>query len=123
VIGRPELKSDPRFAEREPRKTNRAALNILIDEVLATAPAAEWEQRLNRAGVPAGRVLTVPQVLAEPQVSAREMTITFEDVPGVDRTVTVVRGGFLVDGQAPKPSRPPPRLGEHSEEILTESGG
>src|SRR5215216_5617302 len=123
LIGRPELAGDPRFAERETRKTNRYALKPLIEDALAAAPAAEWETRLNAAGVPAGRVLSVPQVLAEPQVAAREMTIRFQDVAGVDRPVTVVRGGFLVDGQAPRPARPPPRLGEHNDEILRETRG
>jgi CoA:oxalate CoA-transferase len=118
LIGRPELKTDPRFAEREPRKANRFALNPLIEEALAAAPAAEWEARLNRAGVPAGRVLSVPQALAEPQIAARQVTMRFDDVPGADRPVTVVRGGFLVDGEAPRPLLPPPRLGEHDAEIL-----
>ena len=118
LIGRPELATDPRFAERETRKANRIALNALIEEALARAPAAQWEARLNRAGVPAGRVLTVPQAIAEPQIAERAMTIRFDEVPGADRAVSVVRGGFLVDGEAPRPSRPPPRLGEHSDELL-----
>jgi CoA:oxalate CoA-transferase len=118
LIGRPELKTDPRFAEREPRKANRFALNALIEQALAAAPAAEWEARLNRAGVPAGRVLSVPQALAEPQIAARGMTVRFDEVAGTDRPVTVVRGGFLVDGEAPQPPFPPPRLGEHDHEIL-----
>ncbi|WP_207478563.1 CaiB/BaiF CoA transferase family protein [Arenibaculum pallidiluteum] len=118
VIGRPELASDPRFAEREARKRNREALRALIEEALAAAPAAEWEARLNGAGVPAGRVLGLPAALAEPQVQGRGITTRFEDVPGLDRPLTVVRGGFLVDGEAPRPLRPPPRLGEHQQEIL-----
>ena len=120
TIGRPELKTDPRFAGREARIVNRAALNALIEAALASAPAAEWETRLNRAGVPAGRVLSVPQALAEPQVVERGMTTRFEAVPGADCAVAVARGGFLVDGEAPQPSRPPPRLGEHTDEVLGE---
>ncbi|HYF53261.1 MAG TPA: CoA transferase [Salinarimonas sp.] len=117
-IGRPELAADPRFAERETRKRNRLALKAEIEAALAGASATEWEARLNRAGVPAGRVLAVPQTLAEPQVAARAMTARFEAVPGLERPLTVVRGGFLVDGEAPRPSRPPPALGEHDDEIL-----
>ncbi len=117
-IGRPELAADPRFAERETRKRNRLALKAEIEAALAGASATEWEARLNRAGVPAGRVLAVPQALAEPQVAARAMTARFEAVPGLERPLTVVRGGFLVDGEAPRPSRPPPALGEHDDEIL-----
>jgi CoA:oxalate CoA-transferase len=117
-IGRPDLSADPRFAEREARKANRAALTVEIEAALAAAPAADWEARLNAAGVPAGRVLTIPEVLDEPQIAARALLHRFDTVPGADRPLTVLRGGFLVDGQAPAPDRPPPRLGEHQEEVL-----
>lgn len=118
LIGRPELSGDPRFAEREARKANRAALTAEIEAALAADSAAAWEGRLNAAGVPAGRVLTIPQVLAEPQVLARELLHRFDEVPGTGRPLTVLRGGFLVDGAAPLPQRPPPRLGEHQDEVL-----
>lgn len=118
LIGRPELAEDPRFAEREARKRNRPELNAAIEEALAVRPASVWEETLNRAGVPAGRVLTVPEVLKEPQVAERAMTKRFAGVLPEDKTLTVVRGGFLVDGQAPLPGSPPPKLGEHSQEVL-----
>jgi crotonobetainyl-CoA:carnitine CoA-transferase CaiB-like acyl-CoA transferase len=119
LIGQPELADDPRFAEREARKRNRAALTERIETALAVAPAAEWEERLNRAGIPAGRVLTIPQVLAEPQVVERKLTTRFEAVPGVDGALTVVRGGMLVDGAAPSTAVPPPTLGQHMDEIFS----
>ncbi|RRI07731.1 CoA transferase [Mesorhizobium tamadayense] len=118
LIGRPELASDPRFAERETRKQNRAALKTLIEDALAGASAAAWEEKLNRAGVPAGRVLTIPQVLQERQVTERGMTTRFQEIPGMDRPLTVVRGGFMVDGAAPMPAGPPPHLDEHADEIF-----
>jgi CoA:oxalate CoA-transferase len=118
LIGRPELADDPRFAERETRKKNRAALNAAIEDALAVRPAAVWEETFNRAGVPAGRVLNIPEVLDEPQVVGRNMTQRFDGVLPDGRALTVVRGGFLVDGQAPLPASPPPRLGEHSDEIF-----
>ena len=118
LIGQPELASDPRFAERETRKQNRAALKVLIETALASASAASWEEKFNRAGVPAGRVLTIPQVLGERQVVERDMTTRFQGLPGMDRPLTVVRGGFMVDGAAPLPTLPPPALGEHMEEVF-----
>lgn len=120
LIGRAELAVDPRFADRETRKRNRAALKVEIEDALASAPAAVWEETLNRAGVPAGRVLTIPQVLAEPQVLERQVTANFEGVPGMDRPLTVLRGGFMVDGAAPLPTKPPPALGEHMNEVFAE---
>ncbi|TIO26186.1 MAG: CoA transferase, partial [Mesorhizobium sp.] len=118
LIGRPDLASDPRFAERETRKGNRAALKPLIEDALAGAPAAVWEEKLNRAGVPAGRVLTIPQVLQERQVIERRMTTRFQEIPGMDNPLTVVRGGFMVDGAAPVPADPPPRLGAHMDDVF-----
>ncbi|MER8906721.1 CoA transferase [Mesorhizobium sp. M0854] len=118
LIGRPELASDVRFAERETRKQNRIALKALIEDALASGSAAAWEETFNRAGVPAGRVLTIPQVLQERQVIERGMTVRFQAVSGMARPLTVVRGGFMVDGEAPLPSRPPPELGEHMDEVF-----
>ncbi|TIX36587.1 MAG: CoA transferase, partial [Mesorhizobium sp.] len=92
LIGRPELASDVRFAERETRKQNRIALKALIEDALASGSAAAWEETFNRAGVPAGRVLTIPQVLQERQVIERGMTARFQAVSGMDRPLTVVRG-------------------------------
>ncbi|MER9519293.1 CoA transferase [Mesorhizobium sp. M0614] len=120
LIGRPELALDARFAERETRKRNRAALKVEIEHALAGAPAAAWEEMLNRAGVPAGRVLTIPQVLAEPQVLERQVTANFDDVAGMDKPLTVLRGGFMVDGEAPLPTKPPPALGEHMGEVFAD---
>lgn len=118
LVGLPELASDPRFAERETRKRNRIALKALIEDALANSSAVAWEETLNRAGVPAGRVLTIPQVLAEQQVIEREMTTRFDGMPNIDRPLTVVRGGFMVDGAAPLPTKPPPALGEHMDEVF-----
>ncbi|RUX46330.1 CoA transferase, partial [Mesorhizobium sp. M7A.F.Ca.CA.002.09.1.1] len=120
LIGRPELASDVRYAERETRKRNRAALKVEIEDALAGASAAAWEETLNRAGVPAGRVLTIPQVLAEPQVLERQVTAHFDDVAGMKKPLTVLRGGFMVDGEAPLPTKPPPALGEHMSEVFAD---
>lgn len=120
LVGRAELTQDPRFREREARKKNRAALNLLLEEALAEKTAREWEEILNRAGVPAGRVLTVPQALAEPQLNERHLVTEFPPIEKGARPVAVLRGGFLVDGEAPSPSRSPPRLGEHTESVFKE---
>ncbi|MBN9249448.1 MAG: CoA transferase [Mesorhizobium sp. 61-13] len=119
LIGAPELALDHRFSEREARKRNRSALTVLIEAALAAEPAAVWEERMNRAGIPAGRVLTIPQVLTEPQVVGRKLTTRFEAVPGVEGPLTVVRGGVLVDGEAPSPTVPPPALGQHMDEVFS----
>ncbi|KQY68931.1 CoA-transferase [Ensifer sp. Root142] len=118
-IGRPELANDPRFEKPDERKRRRGELKLLIEQALAQAPAVEWERRFNRRGIPAGRILTIPQILSEDQVIGRKLMTTFPESDGADR-LTVVRGGFLVDGEPPVPSRRPPRLGEQTAEILAE---
>jgi crotonobetainyl-CoA:carnitine CoA-transferase CaiB-like acyl-CoA transferase len=118
LVGQPGLAADPRFAERETRKRNRAELKALLDEALSRDTAAAWEARLNKAGVPAGRVLTIPQVLEEEQVRLRQVTQRFSGVAGGSEPLTVVRGGVVVDGKPPLPKVPPPELGQHMDEIF-----
>ena len=122
MAGRPDLTEDPRFAERQGRLDNRAALKAELESALAARSAAEWEKDLNAAGVPAGRVLSVPEALANPQVRDRGMIGAFEKVPGVGRDIRVVRTGFKVDGDAPRVDAPPPELGQDTESLLRELG-
>ena len=72
--------------------------------------------------MPAGRVLSVPEALASPQLRDRGMIGTFRDVPGVGRDIRLLRTGFKIDGAAPKVDSPPPQLGEHTSALLSELG-
>ena len=77
---------------------------------------------LNKAGVPAGEVLKVPEALSLEQVQKREFLETFSDVPGVGRSVQVVKTGMQLNGKTLTVDRPPPRLGEDTVSILKECG-
>jgi CoA:oxalate CoA-transferase len=122
LIERPELAIDVRFAGREDRKRHRSELNVEIEKALAARPAAEWSALMNRNGVPAGEVLDVPSVLEHPQIVGRSLLSTFDDVPEVDRTVSVVRSGFRLASGDPAPTTPPPALGADTAQLLAELG-
>jgi crotonobetainyl-CoA:carnitine CoA-transferase CaiB-like acyl-CoA transferase len=115
VVGRPELATDPRFARRSDRLANRAALNRELTRALTARPAAEWEELLNDHGVPAARVLTVPEALAQAQVAQRGLVADL----GMARVITA---GFHVDGAASRPSSPPPALGADADSELARLG-
>jgi crotonobetainyl-CoA:carnitine CoA-transferase CaiB-like acyl-CoA transferase len=122
VLGLTQLGADPRFAHREARKRHREALRQLLEEALAKRSAAQWETDLCARGIPAGRVLDVPTALAEPQVQHRRLVKSFDAVPGVGRAISVSLNGFHMRDADPDVKAPPPRLGEHTDEVLAGIG-
>ena len=99
---------------------NRAALNALIDAALAHDTQQNWIARLNRAGVPCGRVQTLTEALADPQVASQDMVLSV-DHPG-HGTVRMV--GFPVKfSETPLQVRhPAPDLGAHTDAVLAAAG-
>ena len=122
VVGRDDLITDARFTGRQGRLQRRFELKGILEDAMQSKPASEWQRLLNDAGVPAGRVLTVPQALEHPQIVERGMLGSFDDVPGVDGGVQFVRTGIKMDGEPLSVDTPPPRLGEHTHDILYELG-
>ena len=119
LLGRADLKTDPRFADRQIRKQNREAINREIQHVLLSRSAAEWETLMIEEGVPAGRVLSVPEILAHPHLEQRKFITKFVDV---DPPQTLAGGGYRVsDGEAVPPG-PAPKLSEHTDRWLQKLG-
>jgi crotonobetainyl-CoA:carnitine CoA-transferase CaiB-like acyl-CoA transferase len=115
AIGAPGLAADPRFATNPLRVENRGALIPLLEQRLATQPTAGVLARLRAAGVPASPVNDLGAVAADEQLHASGI---LQELAGR----TVVSPPLRVDGGRPRYASEPPRLGEHSREILREAG-
>src|SRR5215471_1754103 len=121
IVGKPELKSDPRFSERQSRKDHRAALKQELEIALAAKSAAEWESLFNAKGVPAGCVLSVPQVLKEAQIVGRKFVESLKTTVSGGQTMRVTRPGFRLETDYPEPL-PPPSLGQDTDKWLRQLG-
>ncbi len=120
VIGAPELADDPRFATNAARMENLQALVEALTALLKTRKAQEWLDRLEAAGVPAGPVLSIAEMHADPQTIARDM-VPQTDHPVAGRVKTI---GLPVKLSATpgRVVRPAPLLGQHTREVLAEVG-
>jgi CoA:oxalate CoA-transferase len=121
LVGRPDLKSDPRFAERQARKVNRAALTAELEAALQARSAQKWEALFNSKGVPAGSVLSVPEILQEEQIVGRKFVETLPLNNHAGQPLRVTRPGLRLDEEFPQPA-PPPILGQDTERWLSELG-
>lgn len=114
--GVPELAADPRYASNGERNRNRVALRASIENLLADRDAAELCEALLKAGVPAGPVNQLPQVLQHPHTLHREMVVEFENGQrGLGIPVKLSRTPGSVHA-------PAPTLGQHTREVLLALG-
>jgi crotonobetainyl-CoA:carnitine CoA-transferase CaiB-like acyl-CoA transferase len=120
IIGMPTLGDDERFRDNAARMHNLPALIELLTARFRERPTGDWLLLLEDAGVPAGPVLTIEQMAADPQVRAREMVVEVEHKK-VGKTRAL---GTPVKFSATPASvnRAAPLLGEHTREILAEYG-
>jgi crotonobetainyl-CoA:carnitine CoA-transferase CaiB-like acyl-CoA transferase len=120
ALDAPALKSDPRFATNAMRMANLPALVDVLNGHFRQHPSSEWLALLEAAGVPAGPVLDVKQMHADPQVQARGMVVEVEHSRlGAVKTIgTPVKFSDTPGGLA----RGAPTLGEHTREVLREHG-
>jgi crotonobetainyl-CoA:carnitine CoA-transferase CaiB-like acyl-CoA transferase len=116
VLGVPELATDPRFQERDTRKKNRALLTPLLEEKLMMKPAGEWVETLNERGIPSGGIATLEEALTSPQVAHRRSigSVDAQDL-GTLRLFTLTAKFEKTPGRV---ESPPPRLSQHTCEIL-----
>jgi len=116
VLGLPELKADERFQKRDDRKKNRKALTPLIEAKLRTRNTAFWVDLLNDRDIPAGAIFGLEEALNQEQIKHRETLKTVHDDKIGDLKLFNLTAKF--DKTPANIESPPPRLSEHTNEIL-----
>jgi formyl-CoA transferase len=115
LCGAPEWATDPRFAVNSARVANRSEIVRLVAEKIRAKTAGEWLAKLEAAGIPAGPINRISQAFADVQAQHRAVVRTISGVPTVGSPVRI-------DGERADSDLPPPRLGEHSNQVLGELG-
>jgi formyl-CoA transferase len=116
VVGRPEIEDDPRFATNQDRVANRGVLADMLNEVFASRDADEWLAKLQQVGLPCGPINTIPDVFNHPQAETRDLSVEVEH-PTIGK-VALPGIPYMLSSTPAEVDRPPPLLGEHTEEIL-----
>jgi formyl-CoA transferase len=114
-LGHPDMAEEPRFATNAERFRHRDELRALLEAQLQEVDGEQLCRDLLAAGIPAGAVRAVPQVLTDPHTLHRNMVVQVEGVPGIGIPVKLSR----TPGRA---HSAPPRFGQHTRELLTEHG-
>ena len=119
-LGLPELKTDPRFKERDTRKANRFLLTPLLEEKLTRDITAHWVEVLNARGIPSGDVVSLESALTSDQARHRQV-IAEVDQPGIGK-VKIFNLTAKFSKTPAQIEMSPPKLSEHTEDILVELG-
>jgi crotonobetainyl-CoA:carnitine CoA-transferase CaiB-like acyl-CoA transferase len=116
LLGKPGWAKDPLYATNPDRVTNRDALDASITAILKTGSAQEWLEKLTAAGIPCGKINSVAEALASPHAQAREMVRSVHHPTAGD--VKTLGIPFRFSETPASVRRPPPTLGQHTEQIL-----
>jgi crotonobetainyl-CoA:carnitine CoA-transferase CaiB-like acyl-CoA transferase len=118
VAGCPELARDPRFLKNQDRVRNRSVLVPLLEPIMKTRSKADWLAALERAKVPCGAINNLQEVFADPQVRERGMVTEWHHP--LQPHLALVSSPMKLSRTPVRAERPPPMLGQHTEEVLRE---
>jgi crotonobetainyl-CoA:carnitine CoA-transferase CaiB-like acyl-CoA transferase len=121
LVGRPDLIDDPRMQDDLSRADHRRIIDDAMNAWLATLTTEEALRAFEAARVPAGPVLSLPEVLDDPQVKAREL-LNYVDYPGAPKPVPLANTAVRLSTSPGSIRRRAPMLGEHTDEVLGELG-
>ena len=93
-----------------------------VTKALMSATTHEWINRLAPLGIPVAEVRELPDVIADPQFEGRNAFVTLPSPVESGGTITVAKAGYVTDADGPSVRYGPPKIGEHSEEILSTAG-
>jgi crotonobetainyl-CoA:carnitine CoA-transferase CaiB-like acyl-CoA transferase len=120
VIGRTELAEDPRFCTNKERVMRYDELRAELERALSKRTREEWVRELTAAGVPCGSVREISEVLADPQLAAREMVAEVQHA--TIGTARVINSPVKLSETPPSVRTAPPTLGQHTTAVLHELG-
>ena len=120
LLGHPEWIREPAFANDTARVANRRALAERLEAITRTRPRAHWLSLLEEHGVPCGPINTYADVFQDEQVMARGMVVQ-TDHPTLGRLRTL-GSPLKMSRTPPRPGRPAPLLGEHTDAVLSAAG-
>jgi crotonobetainyl-CoA:carnitine CoA-transferase CaiB-like acyl-CoA transferase len=118
VAGRRELALDPRFARNQDRVRSRAVLVPLLEEIMKRRGKAQWLAALEAAKVPCGAINNLAEVFDDPQVHERNMVDTWAHP--LDPALRLVASPIKLSATPVRTERPPPLLGQHTDEVLSD---
>ena len=121
-LDRKDLISHPDFSNREDRKKNRLRLKAELETVLTTRSVEEWIKELNQIGVPAGPVLSIPEVLNHPQIADRGLIANLNNISNVEDSIEILKTAAIFNGQHLEVGNNPPALGADNEKIYSDIG-
>jgi len=118
VLGRPEMIKE----NNEQRAADRERERAVLQDIFLTRTAQEWEDWLEEQHIPAGRVRTMAEALADPQLQHRGVIARVDGVEEVGKSFDVVATPFRFEHGGPAVTRRPPTMGEHNDEVLAGLG-